>query len=54
MLGSVTEETLAFYVSSKFKIWLELLMSGGGGCKRAFKSLLRTGLVTSICEGFGM
>ena len=26
MLGSVTEETLAYYVSSKFKIWLELLM----------------------------
>lgn len=50
MLGTISQGSLEFYRSSKFKIWKDLLMTGGGGCKRTFKSMLNTGLVTSIYD----
>lgn len=50
LLGTISTESLSFYVKSKFKVWRELLQSGGNGCKRSFRSLLRTGLITRIYD----
>lgn len=50
MLGSISQESLEFYRSSKFQLWKEMLMTGGAGCKRTFKSMLKNGLVTKIYD----
>lgn len=50
MLGSISQESLEFYRSSKFQLWKEMLMTGGAGCKRTFKSMLKHGLVTNIYD----
>eukprot|EP00037_Helgoeca_nana_P009853 m.86440 g.86440 ORF g.86440 m.86440 type:complete len:264 (-) comp19847_c0_seq1:1673-2464(-) len=50
LLSTISVESLVFYRSSKFEIWKEMLMKGGNGCLRAFKSMLRTGLITDIFD----
>eukprot|EP00038_Savillea_parva_P027110 m.57613 g.57613 ORF g.57613 m.57613 type:complete len:268 (-) comp7776_c0_seq2:1441-2244(-) len=50
LLGSISVESLVFYRQSKFQIWKEMLMKGGNGCLRAFRSMLRTGLITDIFD----
>lgn len=50
MLSCISKESLEFYRSSKFTVWKEMLMSGGNNCERAFKSMLRSGLITNIYD----
>ena len=38
------------YRDSKFSNWRELLTSGGGNCKRTFRSLLKMGLITRLYD----
>jgi len=50
MFGTMTAENLEFYRGSKFKIWQEMFLSGGAGCKRALKSMLKAGLMTQMFD----
>ena len=50
LLGKVAKESLKHHRASKFDAWRELLMTGGGHCVKAFRKMLKAGLVTDMYD----
>ena len=42
------------YRASKFKLWKEMLMSGGGNCEATLKRMVKAGVVTHMYDALAL